>query len=320
MRGKLWLVGFFALGLVACGGAPVVGGRPAVGDKAVAAAPVKPAEAPKPAMAAPAAAAPAAPAAARNSPAGQASMTESQAVSDRPWDRMIIRNATLALRVENVERALGAVRQLAGKYGGFVAASNTRLDRNGDREQMFATATIQVRADAFDAAISDLRGLAVKVENENGTSQDVTEEYVDLNANLHNLQSTEKSLVSLMEKATKLEDVLTLQRELTNVRSQIERIQGRKKFLERRSDFSQITVALQEVDAAAAPRPIPTTAWDPARTFDRGWQASLRVLRGIADVAILALAFGWWMLPFAAVGGLLLLRRRPRPTPPGQPA
>ena len=65
-------------------------------------------------------------------------------------------------------------------------------------------------------------------------SQDVTEEYVDLGANLRNLQASESAILKLMDKATQIQDVLALQRELTNVRGQIERIQGRKTYLERR--------------------------------------------------------------------------------------
>jgi hypothetical protein len=141
----------------------------------------------------------------------------------------------------------------------------------------------------------------------------VTEEYVDLDANLRNLQKTEASLVSLMEKASKLDDVLVLQRELTNVRSQIERIQGRKTFLERRSDMSQISLTLREKNGAAVVTPLAAGAWDPAATAYKGWTASLRVLRTVADAAILAVAFGWWLVPFVAVGGVVLLRRRPQP-------
>jgi hypothetical protein len=314
-----WLMVSLLVGIVGCSAVPGQVGQSALARQQQPAATAAPA---KPAAAAPAggvasvanekAARSAAPA---QPPAAQTSEGYlSTAAADRPWDRMIIRNATLGLQVENVERALGAARQIAGKHGGFVSGSNQHLNQVGDREQMSATVTLQVRAQAFDAAVSELRGLAVKVESEVGTSQDVTEEYVDLDANLRNLQKTEATLVGLMEKATKLEDVLVLQRELTNVRSQIERIQGRKTFLERRSDMSQVTLNLKEADAVASSRPT-GGAWDPVATAQRGWQASLRVLRTVADVAILSLAFGWWLIPLAAVGGAVLYRRRPRPEP-----
>ncbi len=197
------------------------------------------------------------------------------------------------------------MRQIAGKHGGFVASSNTHVERSGDADRTVATLTIQVRADGYDAAMTELRGIATKVDGEVGTSQDVTEEYVDLDANLRNLQATEARLSALMEKAQNLQDVLVIQRELTNVRSQIERIQGRKQFLERRSDFSQITVNLA---LAATAAPTPAAGWDPLAPAQRGWASSLRVLRGIADVLILAAAFGWWLVPFLTLAAAVAVR------------
>ena len=109
---------------------------------------------------------------------------------------------------------------------------------------MVADLTLQVRSDAADATVSDLRALG-KVTTETSGSQDVTEEYVDLGSNLRNLQASETAILKLMDKATQIQDVLALQRELTNVRGQIERIQGRKTYLERRSDMATITLSLR---------------------------------------------------------------------------
>src|SRR5205085_6052703 len=118
-----------------------------------------------------------------------------------------------------------------------------------------------------DAALSDLRGLG-KVTTETSGSQDVTDEYVDLGANLRNLQASETAILKLMDKATQIQDVLALQRELTNVRGQIERIQGRKTYLERRTDMATITVALRL--PAPPPSPALTGGWDPISTALRG--------------------------------------------------
>ena len=312
MRANRWLSAILLFALTACSAAPSLvptGGKPTDAARP----PVPPAAttAPARAAAAPAAANGAAPTVAGAAPAQAGASkgsdaTTTQAAADRPWDRMIVRSATLSLQVESVERALDQVRQIAGKHGGFVASSNTHVERSGDADRTVATLTIQVRADGYDAAMTELRGIATKVDAEVGTSQDVTEEYVDLDANLRNLQATEARLSALMEKAQNLQDVLVIQRELTNVRSQIERIQGRKQFLERRSDFSQITVNLALAATAAAPTP--AAGWDPLAPAQRGWAASLRVLRGIADVMILAAAFGWWLVPFLTLAAAVAVR------------
>ena len=140
----------------------------------------------------------------------------------------------------------------------------------------------------------------------------MTEEYVDLGSNLRNLQASETAILKLMDKATQIQDVLQLQRELTNVRGQIERIQGRKTYLERRSDMATITLSLRLPPVEASARPF-TGAWDPAGVAQRGWQASLALLRGFAEVLIVVVAFSWWLVPFVALGAYVWLHRRRTP-------
>ena len=237
--------------------------------------------------------------------------------SAQALDRMVIRTAQLTVEVSNMEQALAQARQIASRGGGIVSASNTHIEKVNDQDRMVADLTLQVRSDAADAAMSDLRALG-KVTTEASGSQDVTEEYVDLGSNLRNLQASESAILKLMDKATQIQDVLQLQRELTNVRGQIERIQGRKTYLERRSDMATITLSLRLpplVDASA--QPLTGGAWDPIRVAQRGWQASLTLLRGFAEVLIVVVAFSWWLIPFVAVGAYFWLHRRrtPAPTP-----
>jgi hypothetical protein len=124
----------------------------------------------------------------------------------------------------------------------------------------------------------------------------------------------------MLSKATRLEDVMMLTRELTQIRAQIERIEGRQRFLEKRSDYSTVTLTLGLPPVTASPTPVPTAtpvptpvpAWNPSATAERGWNASLRILRAVAEVAILAVAFGWWLIPIGAIGGAVYLRDRNR--------
>ena len=235
-------------------------------------------------------------------------------------DRMVLRTAQLTVQVTDIELALAQARQIATRGGGFVSASNTRVEKVNDQDRMVADLTLQVRSDAADSTLSELRGLG-KVTTETSGSQDVTEEYVDLTSNLRNLQASESAILKLMDKATQIQDILALQRELTNVRGQIERIQGRKTYLERRSDMATITLGLRLP-------PIEGTrvggGWDPLGVAARGWQASLAVLRGAAEALIVVVAFSWWLVPFVALGVYLWLRRRRTPaaaaTTPSGPA
>ena len=232
-------------------------------------------------------------------------------------DRMVIRTAQLAVEVGDMEQALAQARSIASRGGGFVSASNTHVEKVNDQDRMVADLTLQVRSDAADGALSDLRALG-RVTSETSGSQDVTDEYVDLNSNLRNLQASESAILKLMDRATQIQDVLSLQRELANVRGQIERIQGRKTYLERRTDMATITLSLR-LPPAQDSKPIAGGAWDPFAVAQRGWQASLTLLRGVAEAVIIVVAFSWWLVPFIALGAYVWLHRR-RPTAPTAPA
>ncbi len=230
-----------------------------------------------------------------------------------PLTRMVIRSAKLSLQVKDVESALAQVRQIADVNGGYVTASHTSLVKDGDAERVVADVTIAVRSDTFDRAVQSVRAIASKVESEDGATQDVTEEYVDLDANLRNLQASESALIKLTGKADRLEDVLTLQRELANVRGQIERLEGRKRYLEHQTTMSTISVNLHLPPIATTP------VWNPVATFERGWQASRAALETLADVLISVLAFGWWLILLVA-GGVALYRRTRPPSRSAPPA
>lgn len=251
---------------------------------------------------APSAPAPAATAAPAAKPASSAYSTNNQA--SVPWDRMVIRTASLSLTVKNVDDALRSLRDLSRVHEGFIANSQTRQDRN----QTVATVTIQVPARNFDALIQQARELAVKVQTEQVGSQDVTEEFVDLQSQLRNLQATEASLLKLLDRAERIEDILALQRELTNVRGQIERLQGRINYLQRRSDMSTLVVSLTPEGFARTDEPV----WQPLRTVERAWRASLELIQGLLDVLLAAVVFLWWAVPLGALVVWLIRRRRSR--------
>lgn len=157
-------------------------------------------------------------------------------------DRMIVRTANVQLVVNNVPVALDQIAELAQGFGGYVVSSN----RFGEEENLTGNIVFRVPAESFDNAMRALRGLAVEVKSESTSSQDVTEEYSDLAAKLRNLEATEEQLLRLLEKAEKVEEILSVQRELSRVRGEIEQIKGRMQFLERTSETSLIQVYLEQ--------------------------------------------------------------------------
>ncbi|HEY7064336.1 MAG TPA: DUF4349 domain-containing protein [Chloroflexota bacterium] len=217
-------------------------------------------------------------------------------------DRMIIRTVTMTLVVPNVAEAYRQVEQIAAEQGGLVASSQVRQE--GDRT--LATVTLRVPADGrgYQTTLDRLRGLADRVLDEQGQTQDVSEEYVDLESRLRNLRATETSLLGLYEKAQRLEDVFAVQREVTNVRGQIEQAEGRKQALERRSAMATITLQLRE-PAALSPR---QREWSPVDVAAEAVGALARALRGVGTVAIWLVV--WLPLYGVPLAALWLLRGR----------
>lgn len=157
-------------------------------------------------------------------------------------ERMIVRTGNIALVVEDVTVAIDQITTMADGFGGYVVSSN--MWKQGER--LAGSITIRVAAEHFDNAMRALRGLAVDVTSETSTSKDVTEEYVDLSAKLQNLEATEAQLLKIMEKAETVEDILDVQRELSNTRGEIERTKARMQYLEQTSSTSLIQVSLEQ--------------------------------------------------------------------------
>ena len=224
---------------------------------------------------------------------------ESKADTAAP-ERMIIRTGKVGLTVGDVQASVDQTTALATRLGGFVASSSVR-DRDG---QPSATLSLRVPGARFGDAIRELRGLAIKVDEESSTGQDVTEEFSDLGAQLRNQEAAEVQYLELLKRAQSVEDVLKVQQRLTEVRGQIERLKGRMQVLQRRTDMSQIDVTLTAS----------TAEFQPLRHVRAAFMGSLR---GI-EAAIGAVVATWWVLALVGVG-LWALRRRGRRTAPATP-
>jgi hypothetical protein len=157
-------------------------------------------------------------------------------------DRMVIRSANMALIVENVSDSLARITDLAGTFGGYVVNSDIREDLN----RLYASVSFRVDANRFNEALQALRDLAVDVRSESTSGQDVTAEYVDLDARLRNLQASEAQLLELMKQAGDVSEILDVQRELTDTRGQIEQIKGRMQYLEQSSNLALFNVSLEQ--------------------------------------------------------------------------
>lgn len=207
----------------------------------------------------------------------------------------VIKTAQVRIEVERdgfrdaVQDAIAAART----HGGFVIS--TRIDGEGSRS---GSVVIRVPAERFERALDDVHALG-EVEDELVSGQDVTEEFIDLEARLRHFQAQEAVLLDLMNRAVTVTDTIRVQHELQNIQLEIERLRGRLRFLRDQTDFSTIDVMLEESGAAPAPKNALTRAWDRAReTFlavvsgtiiAAGFVVPVAVMLGIAYLAFRAL-------------------------------
>ncbi len=230
-------------------------------------------------------------------------------------DRKIIRDATLEVTVEDVPGAVQAVETAATGAGGFVSSSSITVETppqpvpTEDEPQPTAVpdrqrATVQIRvpAERYADVVKALRGLGdVKAESSN--SQEVTEEYTDLEARLRNLEATEQRYLELLNRAEAIPDILTVQDRLGAVRLEIEQVQGRMKLLDDLTDLATITVNLSLPPIAVeAPAPETEPGWA-EEAWDDAWDKSQEVLETLGAVGIVAgVVLVWVLVPAVGLG------------------
>jgi len=156
---------------------------------------------------------------------------------------LVIRNGQTSIEVDSLERAVAQVRLLAGRVGGYVA--NTTM-QTGRGQLRAATLEVKIPADRFDDGLGGLSALG-KLESVNVNAEDVGEEFTDVTARMTNARRLETRLIDLLATRTgKLKDVLDVEHELARVREEIERYEGRLRYLRAHAVLSTLTIYVHE--------------------------------------------------------------------------
>jgi hypothetical protein len=216
-------------------------------------------------------------------------------------DRKIVQTATMSLQVKDVGGSFEDVGRIATGAGGFVASSSFAYKG----EQQIASVTIRVPASAYQSVLGDLRALGVKVDSEGSTANDVTQEYTDLGSRQRTLEATQTQLLTLLNKASTVSDILTVQDRLNDVQGQIEQIKGRVELLDSLSDMATITLHLAPVVAVQNTQPHNGNNANLGHAVSEGWASSIDFLGGIAAGVVKAAVFAWW-IPLAGIPALLV--------------
>ena len=208
-------------------------------------------------------------------------------------NRMIVKNADIRLMVEDTNVAIDRSMQIVDDAGGYIISSRVWYQDYYGNSLKYASVTIGVPVDEFENAMRRLRGLAVQVVDENATGEDVTDQYVDLQSQLTNLESTRARIQEFLKDAKTVDEALRVNQELANIEAQIEQIKGRMNYLTDRSAFSTITITLEPEFPILTPTPSPTpkptatpVPWKPADTFNDAKGTVTVVYQGIANFLI----------------------------------
>lgn len=213
--------------------------------------------------------------------------------------RKIIYDARVELLVDSLSTAEQAVFDLIREHNGFLAESDQSSVTSTQRR---ATWKVRVPVDHFQAFLNAVCRLGEVKQNHLG-SQDVTEEYFDVEARIRNKQEEEKRLLKHLSDSTgKLEDILAVERELSRVRGEVEQMQGRLRLLADRTELSTITIEATEWKDYKPPI-APTFPTQLGRTFFNSVDNLFSFGKAMAMVAVALLPW----LPLILVG-LLLLR------------
>lgn len=228
-----------------------------------------------------------------------------QSASPQSIERMVIRNANLSIVVNDPAAVMDDIARMADSMEGYVVNSNLYQVQTGTGlEVPEANITIRVPAELLDEALTQIKAHVDDPDNdilyENVSGQDVTQEYTDLRSRLRNLEDAAEQLRSIMDDATKTEDVLKVFNELKSYNEQIEVLKGQIQYYEQSAKLSAITVGIKAKESV---QPISVGGWEPKGVAKDAVESLIRAYQTIADAVIWIVIF---CLPIALPIGVVL--------------
>lgn len=227
--------------------------------------------------------------------------TEQSAADSETETRQTIASANISLVVANTETALAGIEKITSDLGGYVADVdlskvmyiNFSQGVSNRPEFLRGAMTLRVPSDSLNEALDQMQALATDVNHLNVNRQDVTDQYSDLDARLHNLNATETELLALLTEVrekpnAKVEDILAVHRNLMQIRGEIETLQGRKNLLDNQIGFSTVWV---ELIPDSMNRPIVEDPWSASGPVRNALRALVATLQGLLTALIWAVIY-----------------------------
>jgi hypothetical protein len=216
------------------------------------------------------------------------------AASPRPdAGRKLVKTVDLEMRVADTAATAEKLRALAGSMGGFVSA----LSAERRNDLLYYTLTLRVPVERLEEALRRVKALGERIEREAIRTEDVTQQWVDLEARLTTLRATENELRQLLAEARQrrqnVEDIMAVYTRLLEIRTSIEQLQAQHEALRGLTSLSTLNVQLVSTEAA---RPIVDVGWSPSSRLRQSFRTLISALQGLADIAIVLLVV---VLPIA---------------------
>lgn len=221
-------------------------------------------------------------------------------------ERLVVKESSLSLLVRKVTETQKAIGQKAQEFGGYMVTSY--ISHPEESTAASGSITVRIPQAKFEEVLDYFRSLAVKVVSENLSGQDVTDEYVDIEARLAPLLKTKVKFEEILTQATKVEEILQVQRELINLQGQIDNLKGQQNYLEKSAQMSRIAVylATDELELPYAP----SQAWRPKAIFKQATRSLVASGRKLGSAVIWLAVYSVIWVPVLVI--YLLIRRRRR--------
>ena len=211
-------------------------------------------------------------------------------------ERKITQNGSLSIAVRNAEESVRIIQSIAEGMNGFVADSRVYEVSVGVK---YGSITIRIPSGRFYDAFDEIKKIAEEVESESVQRQDVTEQYIDIEAHVRNLRVEEAQYTEIMKRAFTVEDTLSVSQRLADVRGRIERLEGQLKYLSRQIDMSSISVSIKADEDVS----VFGVRWRPVLAIKQSFRGMVRALVSFADAMIWILFY----LPILILWGAVVM-------------
>jgi len=210
------------------------------------------------------------------------------------YDRKLIKNGNLKFETDSLEKTYNQIKQSTLDLGGYISNENQTKQHSSNSWSV----SVRVPAGEFDKLLQEISKGVKHFDQRKITTQDVTEEFVDITARLKTKKEVEQRFVKLLDKAKTIEEILDIEYKLGAIRSEIESKEGRLKYLKNQVGFSTLNINFYELNHTVAPQK--GYLYKLGKAFENGWVGLGYFFLGLVSI--------WPMLLLFIVIAILLLR------------